>query len=132
MNDVVTKLSQATEPVQQIEHFECDGASLHLAASVRHKSTLPHASEKAIESFLHVFNLLVSLAVEDSGIAQTANSIIKSFVAGQRHKTSVPHIGHLLTMLLTPDVGLSAPSKSEASTQLTVVFVRELHKAIVT
>lgn len=93
------------------------------------KSTLLHASEKAIESYFHLYHLLLCLAVEDPSIVTDANETIKRFVAGQRDKKAVPKIGHLLIMLLISDVGLATTSDSQQQPTLTL---RELNKAIVT
>lgn len=73
------------------------------------KSTLRYASEKAIESYFHLFHLLVCLATARSGrsIVEKANSMIQSFLKGNRGKEYVPNLGHLLTALLVSDIDVT-------------------------
>ncbi len=89
MNDIVVRLNQTTEKMET----ECS-----------RKSTLRHASEKAIESYFHLFHLLVCLATEDHGIVQQANKLLRDFEHGKRSKTDCPNLGHLLIALLISDV----------------------------
>ena len=67
------------------------------------KSTLRHASEKAIESYFHIFHLLVCMAAEQPAIVRDANRLIDSFVAGRTSKTDCPNLGFLLVALLISD-----------------------------
>ncbi|KAI1343556.1 hypothetical protein F5Y15DRAFT_236496 [Xylariaceae sp. FL0016] len=67
------------------------------------KSTLHHASEKAIESYFHLFHLLVCLATEDHEIIRHANRLLTRFVDGNRSKQACPNLGHLLIALLISD-----------------------------
>ncbi|ETS77717.1 hypothetical protein PFICI_09779 [Pestalotiopsis fici W106-1] len=80
------------------------------------KSTLTHASDKAIESYFHLFHLLVCLATEDPSIVRSANRLLASFRDGNRSKTAAPNLGHLIVALLISDVEVTP----------------ELRKAIVT
>ncbi|KAJ2970040.1 hypothetical protein NUW58_g9816 [Xylaria curta] len=89
MNDIVVRLNQVTEK-------SSDGDST--------KSTLRHASEKAIESYFHLFHLLVCLATEDPSIVSQANKLLRDFENGKRSKTDCPNLGHLLVALLISDV----------------------------
>ncbi|GAP86672.1 putative ubiquitin-conjugating enzyme family protein [Rosellinia necatrix] len=89
MNDIVVRLNQTTEKLDR-----GDGK----------KSTLRHASEKAIESYFHLFHLLVCLATENPDIVQQANKLLRDFEGGKRSKTDCPNLGHLLVALLISDV----------------------------
>lgn len=130
MNDIVVRLSQATEEMDQPASR---GRRYFGIANVETKSTLLHASEKAIESYFHLYHLLLCLAVEDPSIVTDGNETIKRFVAGQRDKKTVPNIGHLLIMLLISDVGLASSSTTpDPQQQQPTITLRELNKAIVT
>lgn len=89
MNAIVVRLNLETEK---------------LAAKSLKKSTLCHASEKAIESYFHLFHLLVCLATEDPGIVQQANKLLQNFENGARSKKDCPNLGHLLVALLISDI----------------------------
>ncbi|KAI1260394.1 hypothetical protein F5Y18DRAFT_420169 [Xylariaceae sp. FL1019] len=93
MNNIVVRLNQTAE--QQTTYSAYSDAS---------KSTLRHASEKAIESYFHLFHLLVCLATENEEIVKRANALLQSFIAGNRSKADCPNLGHLLIALLISDV----------------------------
>ncbi|KAI0101131.1 hypothetical protein F4814DRAFT_432355 [Daldinia grandis] len=84
MNDVVVRLNQVTD--------------------VTTKTNLRHASEKAIDSYFHLFHLLVCLATEDCTMVKHANSLLQNFMNGKRSKVECPNLGHLLIALLISDV----------------------------
>ncbi|KAI1658634.1 hypothetical protein F4813DRAFT_395542 [Daldinia decipiens] len=89
MNDVVVRLNQVTE------------------ATTNHhspKTNLRHASEKAIDSYFHLFHLLVCFATEDCTLVEHANSLLQNFISGKRSKVECPNLGHLLIALLISDV----------------------------
>ncbi|RYC54750.1 hypothetical protein CHU98_g11462 [Xylaria longipes] len=88
MNDVVVRLNQ------DAEKFIGEDSK---------KSTLRHASEKAINSYFHLFHMLVCLATEDPGIVQQANKLLRDFQDGKKSKTDCPNLGHLLIALLISD-----------------------------
>ncbi|KAI1391828.1 uncharacterized protein F4822DRAFT_106046 [Hypoxylon trugodes] len=88
MNDVVVRLNQVLEP----------------RGEQSHKSNLRHASEKAIDSYFHLFHLLVCYAVEDPSLVEQANSLLGNFINGKQSKTDCPNLGHLLIALLISDV----------------------------
>ncbi|KAK5088717.1 hypothetical protein LTR05_002938 [Lithohypha guttulata] len=89
MNDIVVRLSSQAE------------------AGYVH-SSLIHASEKAIESYFHLFHLLLCLAVEDRGRVVAANRTIKNFlVEGKTSKAHVPNLGYLLIACLIADVDVT-------------------------
>ncbi|KAK8102972.1 hypothetical protein PG984_016118 [Apiospora sp. TS-2023a] len=67
-------------------------------------STLEHASEKAIESYFHLFHLLVCLATENPEIVTQANTLLTSFLGGRRDKSHCPNLGHLLVAMLVSDI----------------------------
>ena len=71
------------------------------------KSTLRHASEKAIESYFHLYHLLLCLAVEQPTIVTEANRIVQGFVDGKRDKQSCPNLGYMLIMVLISDVEMT-------------------------
>ncbi|KAI8960240.1 hypothetical protein F5Y11DRAFT_273167 [Daldinia sp. FL1419] len=89
MNDVVVRLNQVTESVTN--HFSP-------------KTNLRHASEKAIDSYFHLFHLLVCLAVDNPALVKQANSLLQNFMNGKRSKADCPNLGHLLIALLISDV----------------------------
>jgi ubiquitin-protein ligase len=89
MNDIVVRLNQVTEQMNSQDS---------------HKSTLRHASEKAIESYFHLFHLLVCLATENPSIVEQANKLLKDFEKGKQSKNDCPNLGHLLIALLISDV----------------------------
>lgn len=88
MNDVVAKLSEqaASGP-----------------AHGRPQSTLKHASEKAIESYYHLFHLLLCIATEDKSVVPAVNRTLSRFLQGSNNKDAVPNLGHLLIMVLISD-----------------------------
>ncbi|KAI0542782.1 hypothetical protein GGR58DRAFT_452006 [Xylaria digitata] len=89
MNDVVVRLNKVTEKTETNDSK---------------KSTLRHASEKAMESYFHLFHLLVCLATEDPSIIQRANKLLRDFEDGKRSKEDCPNLGHLLIALLISDI----------------------------
>jgi len=108
MNDIVVKLNQVTEKISAGPSHGANYAQNLLTAYEeryeRERSTLRHASEKAIESYFHLFHLLVCLAVEDPRIVEQANDLLTSFKNGKRSKRDCPNLGHLLIALLISDV----------------------------
>ncbi|KAI4227734.1 MAG: hypothetical protein L6R40_008190 [Gallowayella cf. fulva] len=71
------------------------------------RSTLSHASEKAVESYFAIYHLLLCVAGEDPAVVSTANSKISRFMSGKSSKTSCPNLGHLLIATLIGDAGLT-------------------------
>ena len=71
------------------------------------KSTLRHASEKAIESYFSLFHLLLCLAVSDPGIVKEANEEVDLFMEGKSSKEDCPNLGHFITSTLVSDNGLT-------------------------
>ncbi|KAI0850697.1 hypothetical protein F5Y00DRAFT_268124 [Daldinia vernicosa] len=102
MNDVVVRLNQVTE-----------------APTYHHspKTNLRHASEKAIDSYFHLFHLLVCLATEDSTLVKHANSLLQNFMSGKRSKVECPNLGHLLIALLISDVEVTEELKKAIITE---------------
>ncbi|KAI0839449.1 hypothetical protein F5Y06DRAFT_265452 [Hypoxylon sp. FL0890] len=88
MNDVVVRLNQVADE-------KSDGLQ---------KSNLRHASEKAIDSYFHLFHLLVCLATEDHFLVEHANSLLRNFMNGKQSKEDCPNLGHLLIALLISDI----------------------------
>ncbi|KAI1803960.1 hypothetical protein F4811DRAFT_307157 [Daldinia bambusicola] len=89
MTDVVVRLNQVTDIP----------ASHHSS-----KTNLRHASEKAIDSYFHLFHLLVCLATEDHTLVTHANRLLQNFISGKRSKVDCPNLGHLLIALLISDM----------------------------
>lgn len=95
MNDVVVKLNQETEQATVKMPF--------YPYEEQAKSTLTHASEKAIESYFHLFHLLICLATEDPSIIRAANQKLDDFANGKSSKDACPNLGHLLVAALISD-----------------------------
>lgn len=111
MNQIVVQLSgKADEEEEEVRQAQRNS---QLPSYIRSmdvespRSTLTHASEKAIESYFQLFHLLLCLATERPDIAQHANDILKKVIDGETHKQHVPNLGHLLIMILISDVDVS-------------------------
>ncbi|KAK8040348.1 hypothetical protein PG991_000136 [Apiospora marii] len=115
MNDIVVKLNlvnldnvnvNGKEKQQQQQELviRLDDMFLYDRSSQKSSSTLTHASEKAIESYFHLFHLLVCLATESPAIVTQANALLTSFLGGQRDKSHCPNLGHLLVAMLVSDI----------------------------
>ncbi|KAI1493615.1 hypothetical protein F5X96DRAFT_676908 [Biscogniauxia mediterranea] len=100
MNDIVVRLNLVTEKNGQQQRRPGNRYDEERAR----RSAVLHASEKAIESYFHLFHLLVCLATEDPSIVTSANQLLERFVAGHRTKDACPNLGHLLVALLISDV----------------------------
>jgi hypothetical protein len=99
MNDVVVKLNQQTN--------QATIRSSYYPYEATPKSTLTHASEKAIESYFHLFHLLLCLATENPSIVNSANAMIRAFLGGANSKTDCPNLGHLLVAALISNVPMN-------------------------
>ncbi|KAJ4376781.1 protein polyubiquitination [Didymella sp. IMI 355093] len=73
------------------------------------RSTLSHASEKAVEAYFACFHLLLCLATENAGIIKAANKMVNRFLTGPHTKKQFPDLGHLLVAALVSDDGLARP-----------------------
>ncbi|KAF2165309.1 hypothetical protein M409DRAFT_55727 [Zasmidium cellare ATCC 36951] len=107
MNEIVVQLSTSAA---ELESRQTPRHVPYLPSYMRQdapKSTLTHASEKAIEGYFQLFHLLLCLAIERPSIVEHANSMLKKFIDGQRDKQAVPNLGHLLIMILISDVDVS-------------------------
>ncbi|KAF2442791.1 hypothetical protein P171DRAFT_433190 [Karstenula rhodostoma CBS 690.94] len=71
------------------------------------RSTLSHASEKAVEAYFALFHLLLCFATENPGTVNKANRMVARFLAGPRTKTHFPDLGQLLVAALISDTGLT-------------------------
>ncbi|KAK5739669.1 hypothetical protein LTR17_005153 [Elasticomyces elasticus] len=112
MNDVVVQLSQASADDR---YGESAGRYSIYGSSV--KSTLTHASEKAVESYFQLYHLLVILATDRPQIVADATARIGRFLGGKRDKTTCPNLGNLLVALLISD--------SSESVELTKAIIKE-------
>jgi ubiquitin-protein ligase len=81
------------------------------------RSTLNHASEKAVEAYFSLYHLLLCLAIDDPNIIAGANHMILRFTTGPRTKTHFPDLGHVLVAALISDAGLTQ--------QLTFLIIKE-------
>lgn len=106
---------EGSQPVDVLFHFmttivvqfsaDADRPSNAHAADAR--STLTHASEKAVDSYFALFHLLLCLATEDPVLITSANRTVVRFLAGPRGKAHFPDLGHLLVAALLSDAGLT-------------------------
>jgi hypothetical protein len=71
------------------------------------RSTLSHASEKAVDAYFGLFHLLLCLATEHVTIINSANNIVTRFMRGPRTKADFPDLGHVLIAALICDAGLT-------------------------
>ncbi|EEY23794.1 conserved hypothetical protein [Verticillium alfalfae VaMs.102] len=120
MNDVVVRLNkQAEEPAKPraVALPRWAMPDLWWAKPSAPESTLRHASEKAIESYFHLFHMLVCFATEDRELVETANRRIRVFASGQRHKSVCPNLGHLLVYLLISDVEITELLRKDIITE---------------
>ncbi|KUJ06938.1 uncharacterized protein LY89DRAFT_555345, partial [Mollisia scopiformis] len=104
MNDVVVKFND------QVEFSETATSSWHQYEQLlKAKSTLTHASEKAIQSYFHLFHLLLCLATEDPSIVEAADKALLAFADGNVSKTTCPNLGDLLVASLISTVDMTEP-----------------------
>jgi hypothetical protein len=115
MNDIVVRfnldiydwaLSSAAASYLDMDDWELSSAA---TSSNPSESTLRHASEKAIESYFHLFHLLLCIATSPAGqgMVPAANRMLRSFMAGNTSKEHVPNLGYLLVALLISDVDVT-------------------------
>ena len=71
------------------------------------RSTLSHASEKAVDAYFGLYHLLLCLATEDSRIVAGAGRIVARFAAGPRGKTHFADLGHVLVAAIISTNGLT-------------------------
>lgn len=71
------------------------------------RSTLSHASEKAVEAYFALFHLLLCFATENPINVNNANRMVARFLAGPRTKTHFPDLGQLLVAALICETGLT-------------------------
>ncbi|ETN42970.1 uncharacterized protein HMPREF1541_02128 [Cyphellophora europaea CBS 101466] len=67
-------------------------------------SALGRASERAIESYYHLFHLLLCQASEGPSIIRKVNSTLAGVLNGRTSKATIPNLGHLLISLPISDV----------------------------
>lgn len=113
MNDVTVKLCEATSG----EDSAPNDRRSRWPSSMDLKSTLTHASEKAVESYYQLYHLLVTLATDNPEIAAESSRRIKAFMDGDRSKTNFPNLGHLLVALLISD--------ATTTSDLTTAIIKE-------
>lgn len=116
LNDIVVRLSQAAQPTKYSSDFHRRFQQRALEEQDS-KSTLKHASEKAIESYFHIFHLLLCLATTYKSVVQIANGMLEDFKRGYTSKDHCPNLGHLLVASLIADVDLTQ--------QLRIAVIRE-------
>ena len=71
------------------------------------RSSLVHASEKAIESYYHLYHLLICLATENPARVRLVNQTVSSFLKGKTTKIEVPNLGYLLIAILVSDADMT-------------------------
>jgi ubiquitin-protein ligase len=113
MNDVTVKLCEATSG----DNSASNDRRSRWSTSMNLKSTLTHASEKAVESYYQLYHLLVTLATDNPEIAAESSRRIKAFMDGDRSKTNFPNLGHLLVALLISD--------ANTTSDLTTAIIKE-------
>jgi hypothetical protein len=109
MNDVVVKLSDKANDTAQ------PGS----------KSTLTHASEKAIESYFALFQLLICMAIEDPTLVTSARKSVTEFMTGKRNKEAVPNIGHFLVARLLSDADQATSQTATQQEGVTIAIIKE-------
>ncbi|KAJ9636032.1 uncharacterized protein PV06_01180 [Exophiala oligosperma] len=116
LNDIVVRLSQAALPQEYSSNFH-QRLEQRVLEQQDSKSTLKHASEKAIESYFHIFHLLLCLATTYKSVVQVANGVLEDFKNGYTSKAHCPNLGHLLIASLIADVDFTQ--------QLRIALIRE-------
>ncbi|KAH0438566.1 ubiquitin-conjugating enzyme family protein [Colletotrichum camelliae] len=114
MNDIVVRLNQVEAKSAPRRASYQDGYD---DARVSQKSTLRHASEKAIESYFHLYHLLLCLATSDELLVRAANTKIQNFMKGQTSKEVCPNLGHLLVYLLISDAAITEKMRKAIITE---------------
>ncbi|KAF2007492.1 hypothetical protein P154DRAFT_592902 [Amniculicola lignicola CBS 123094] len=99
MNNIVVQFSKDTDTFD--------------AKKVDRRSTLTHASEKAVEAYFALFHLLLCMATEQPIVVNDANRMVHNFRAGPRTKARFPDLGILLAAALISDAGLTEQLISE-------------------
>lgn len=87
MNDIVVKLSNEAQTAD--------------------RSSLGRASEKAIESYFHLYHLLLCLAISDPQTVRSTNQDLQGVLNGRTSKHHVPNLGHLLISILISDADMT-------------------------
>ena len=108
MNDIVVKISQEAEELSHKQRHSRAYTQYYITGeyTTLDSSSLEHASEKAIQSYFHLFHLLLCLATADPAIVLSANTMMHNFLNGQTDKNSIPNLGHLLIAVLISDFDL--------------------------
>lgn len=115
MNDVTVMLCEATSGDSNASKNLYNRYTY--SNQLNEKSTLTHASEKAVESYYQLYHLLVTLATDDPSIAAESNRQIKAFLDGDRSKSNFPNLGRLLVALLISD--------ATTTTEMTTAIIKE-------
>ncbi|KAL8668866.1 MAG: hypothetical protein Q9168_006525, partial [Polycauliona sp. 1 TL-2023] len=100
-----------TSPFSVLSHFLNDivvafSEEANRVAADR-RSTLTHASEKAVESYFAIYHLLLCLAADNPNMVQAANSKVARFLSGKTSKLTCPNLGHLMVATLISEQTLS-------------------------
>lgn len=115
MTDVVVKLNtdlEETNAPTRRRRFDSHD-------QLESKSTLRHASEKAIDSYFQLYHLLVCAATGPGGetVVAAANRLITSFMDGNRGKEHIPNLGYLLVALHISDVDVGVALRKAIITE---------------
>ncbi|KAK3682282.1 hypothetical protein B0T22DRAFT_385747 [Podospora appendiculata] len=95
MTDIITRLNTDLEFRKERKNMASKNSSLR------------HPSEKAIESYFHLFHMLLCLATAGPAgdeIVQKTNKMISVFMSGGTNKKFTPNLGYLLVALLISDI----------------------------
>ena len=114
MSNIIEKLIQVDNrwPVildesQQLSLGDLAWLGMSITDKQPPKSTSKHASEKVIESFYHLYHLLLCLATENRAIVEEANTRVQNFQDGMTSKADCPNLDHLLLAAVIADVELT-------------------------
>ncbi|KAG4442353.1 hypothetical protein IFR05_002131 [Cadophora sp. M221] len=110
MNDIVVKLNTQME--------QAPGRSRNHKQDDYPKSTLIHSSEKAIESYFHLFHLLLCLTTEDPTIVKIANDTLSAFGRGENSKKDYTMIKSIVHEAITRNVVWMLDSKGAGMAEL--------------
>ena len=91
MNDIVVKLSQQAAESSRYSPWYYE---------VRPESALKRISKKAIDSYYHLFHLLLCCAAADDAIVRSIDETLNGFLQGQTSKRFCPNLGPLLVAIL--------------------------------
>jgi ubiquitin-protein ligase len=114
MNDVVVKLSD-----------KANDMGVTYKSMTDKKSTLTHASEKAVESYFALFHLLICMATENPAIVVAARKQVDDFIADRHDKIAVPNLGAFLIARLLSDADRGSTQTALQQESVTIAIIKE-------